>query len=332
MNKFTFLVITYNHEEYILEHLESIKYQIDNYGTNLLVDLIIADDGSKDETVSICNFWLEENSNLFNSYKVLSDGKNRGTCKNLSLALEYLESNKCKITAGDDVYSYENLFEEFSKIKDYDILSGLPLNLIDNKIMNSKFDLFNFISTNIIYKNTNYLDRLKKINFFNAPSIIYNTKALQNHKIIKFMESFIVTEDFPLQIKMSEIYSPLKFKQIDKIFIYYRRTSNSTYIIKNSIFDQDKIKIFKYLIDNENNIISKLLLKNRLFSYTVANRYLKKISNLNVYIYFFKIFMRIIPIIKKFNSIDIDYSKHQKHSNLINKNAKIVLDKYKNRK
>lgn len=330
MDKFTFLVITYNHEKYILEHLESIKYQVENYGENLLVDIIVADDGSRDETVDICKFWFDVNSKLFNKFMILSDGQNRGTCKNLSLALKYLENENCKITAGDDVYSYENLFKEFNKIEKYDILSGLPLNLIDNKVMNSKFDLFNFIATNIIYKNTNYLDRLKKINFFNAPSIIYNTKALKNQKIIKFIESFLVTEDFPLQVKMSEIYSPLKFKQIDKIFIYYRRTSNSTYIIKNSIFDQDKIKIFEYLIENEESTISKILLKNRLYSYKNSNRYLKKLLNLNVYIYFFKILINSFQIIKKYSSIDINYLKHQKHSDLINKNAKIVLDKYKN--
>jgi hypothetical protein len=28
---FTFVTITYNHEKYIIEHLESIKYQIENF-------------------------------------------------------------------------------------------------------------------------------------------------------------------------------------------------------------------------------------------------------------------------------------------------------------
>lgn len=328
MDKFTFIVITYNHEKYILEHLESIKYQAVNFGKDIFCNIIIADDGSKDKTVELTKFWFKENFNLFNDVKIIADGLNRGTCKNLSQALTYLETEKCKLTAGDDIYSCENLFIEFDKIDGVDILSGLPLNLINEKIVNSNFDIFNLYATNIIYKNSNYKDRLKKINFFNAPSIVYNVNALRNNEVINFIEQFKVTEDYPLHIKMSEIYTPLKFKQIDKIFIYYRRTNNSTYIIKNDIFSNDKIAIFEYLIHNEKSFLNKILLKNRLFCFNLSNKYLKKLLNLNVYIYGLKILFNYYSINKKFKSIEINYDKYQKHYNQICKKSKTVYNNF----
>ncbi|AXH14464.1 glycosyltransferase, family 2 [Malaciobacter mytili LMG 24559] len=328
MDKFSFIVISYNHEKYILEHLESIKYQIINFGKDISCNLIIADDGSKDKTVELSKFWLDKNANLFNKINVIADGVNRGTCKNLSLALKYLETDKCKLTAGDDVYSCENLFVEFEKINDVDILSGLPINFIDGKMIDSTFDIFNLYATNIIYKNSNYNDRLKRINFFNAPSIVYNVNALRNNEVINFMEKFLVTEDYPLHIKMSETYSPLKFKQIDKIFIYYRRTNNSTYIIKNDVFSNDKIAIFKYLINNEKRFLNKIFLKNRLFCFNLSNKYLKRLLNLNIYIYGVQILFNFYSIYKKFKSIDIDYDKYQKHYDLLSSNASLYYEKF----
>lgn len=315
-----------------MEHLESIKFQIVNFGKDVLCNLIIADDGSKDKTVELCKFWLDKNANLLNKINIIADGVNRGTCKNLSLALKYLETDKCKFTAGDDIYSCENLFVEFDKIDSVDILSGLPINLIDGKIINTNFDIFNLYATDIIYKDIDYKERLKKINFFNAPSIVYNSNALKNNEVINFMEQFKVTEDYPLHIKISEIYLPLKFKQIDKVFIYYRRTINSTYIIKNNIFSNDKIAIFEYLINNEKSFLNKILLKNRLFCFKLSNRYLKKLLNLNVYIYGLKILFDYYSINKKFKSVEIDYNKYQSHYDLISSNANSFFNNLRNAK
>jgi len=320
-NNFTFIVLTYNHKDFIIEHLESIKYQILEYGINKKVNVIIADDYSKDTTVEIATTWLKIHKDLFNKVDIISDGFNRGTCKNFFNAINYDASDYCKITAGDDVYSYENLFPEFQKIDQYDLISGLALNLLEGKIEKSNFMRFNIFATNIIYQNTNHLDRLKFINFFNAPSLVYSQKSLKNKNIKQFVEKYTVTEDYPFQIKMAEIYNPLKFFQVDKIFIYYRRTSQSTYIIKNTLFEKDKIDIFTYLIDNEEKFISKVLIKNRKFCFNLRNRYVKKLLNLNLYIYLLKVLLNLYSIFRKFNSVKINYARHQQHYELIKENA-----------
>ena len=62
---FTFISITYNHEKYIIEHLESIKYQILQYGKNEKVCFILSDDCSTDNTLLITQQWLKINSNNY---------------------------------------------------------------------------------------------------------------------------------------------------------------------------------------------------------------------------------------------------------------------------
>lgn len=317
VNNFTFVVLTYNHFNYILEHLESIKYLIENYADGIAVEIIVADDASRDDTVALTKSWFDKNSYLFRKITVLSDGINRGTCKNLTRALENLATDYCKITAGDDVYSYENLFFEAEKIYGNHILSGLPLNLINGTIVDTQFDLFNLFATNIIYKNSSYLTRLQRINFFNSPSIFYAVSALLNKDITNFVNQYSVTEDYPLQIKMAELYKPLKFVQVEKIFVYYRRTGNSTYLVKNTEFNKDKIAIFIYLIKSTQRIFDKLILRNRLFCYKLGNRYLKRGLNISFYLYGLNVLKNIFSILDKMKKFDTRLDKHQSHYNLM---------------
>ena len=316
-NSFTFVVLTYNHARFILEHLESIKYLIKNYGSDIDVDIIIADDASQDGTVKICKLWFEKNSHLFRKVSVLSGSLNRGTCKNLTNALAELNTYYCKITAGDDVYSYENLFLEINQLEGNHLLSGLPLNLINQTLESTRFEVFNLYATNIIYKNTHYLKRLKRINFFNSPSIVYAVPELLRKDVTAFVAKYYVTEDYPLQIKMAELLDPLRFVQVDKIFVYYRRTESSTYIIKNNAFNQDKINIFNYLIKSEKVLLDELLLQNRLFCFKLKNKYLKRILNLNIYLYGFGVLTNIFTILYKLKGIDIQFNRHQSHYDLI---------------
>lgn len=321
VNNFTFIVLTYNHANYILEHLESIKYLVMNYGNGIAVDLIVADDASRDDTIRLAAYWLKENSHLFGKATIQSDGINRGTCKNLTRAIECLTTDYCKITAGDDMYSYENIFVAAKKVDGMDIISGLPLNLIDGVINNAGFDIFNLFATNIVYEKSPYLKRLKGIGFFNSPSVIYSVPALLNKEVLEFVNLFSVTEDYPLQIKIAELYRPLKFAQIDKIFVYYRRTAGSAYLIKNTEFSRDKKDILRYLMGVDSGVLSRFLLANRLFCFDLKNRYLKLILNLNIYVYAIRILLNARKTIAKFFGFDAEPARHQAHYDFIRSKA-----------
>lgn len=101
---FTFLMLSYNQEAFVIMHLESIRYQIMHYFSDTEVSLIIADDGSKDRTLLFCREWIKRNRELFKEITVLGDGTNRGTCSSFLEALKHVSSDKFFLLAADDLY------------------------------------------------------------------------------------------------------------------------------------------------------------------------------------------------------------------------------------
>ena len=322
-NHFVFVTLTFNHEKYIIEHLESIKYQVENYGQKFSTKIVITDDCSSDKTMSLVKRWCNSNEKLFDEIILIENSINIGTCENFLNTWKEIDSEYFKITAGDDVYSFENIFELSKAISNYDIVSYMPLYLNDGLIEYNSFTVNGTITSNIIYKR--FSKRIRSINVINAPSLFYTSKILTENSIIEFVKSFKLTEDLPLQLKMAEVYSPLRFIQKNNILIYYRRTNNSTYLIKNKTFTEDKIKIFNYLIDTEKNWFNKLLLQNRIFCFNLKSRYLKIILNLNYYIYGLFFLGNIFKINREVKNIQVDIKKHKMYYDLIQITAKDFL-------
>mgnify|MGYP003903931467 CR=1 FL=1 len=69
------------------------------------------DDCSKDRTVELVDHWVSVNSKIFRNITKLYNDQNLGTCLSVVNMLKYLNADFCKLTAGDDVYSYENIFK-----------------------------------------------------------------------------------------------------------------------------------------------------------------------------------------------------------------------------
>ena len=108
----TVIVITYNSAKYVLETLESVYRQSYNN-----IELIVSDDCSKDNTVSICQQWVDTNRNRFISAKVIQTENNSGICGNYNFALKNANGNWIKYIAGDDILE-DNCIERFvSNIK-----------------------------------------------------------------------------------------------------------------------------------------------------------------------------------------------------------------------
>lgn len=92
------IVLTYNSSTTILETLESIKRQ-----TYSNIELIISDDASSDDTVSVCKGWLSENGDRFVRQKLLTVDKNTGVPANENRAISECQGRWLKDIAGDDV-------------------------------------------------------------------------------------------------------------------------------------------------------------------------------------------------------------------------------------
>lgn len=111
MQEFTFGMLTYNQEDYVIEHLESIKYQILNYGKNVKVYFVLSDDASKDNTVKYVEKWLDTNKELFAGIKIIAKEINGGIVPNYLTMLSNIHTSYYKILAGDDMYYKNNVFE-----------------------------------------------------------------------------------------------------------------------------------------------------------------------------------------------------------------------------
>ena len=93
------IVLTYNSSEYVLSTLESIKRQ--TYAGP--IELIIGDDCSRDESVSLCQQWVESNKTRFARTLILQPSENQGVVANLNSCLQNTKGEWIKGIAGDDI-------------------------------------------------------------------------------------------------------------------------------------------------------------------------------------------------------------------------------------
>lgn len=311
MKEFTFGVLTFNHEKYILEHLESIKYLIQEYGNNFFVDIVISDDSSCDKTVSIVEQWLQLNCNIFRNITKLFNNKNIGTCQSFLNIVKSTKTESLKITAGDDVYSCENLFKYAILPAGVSILSGVPLNIIDGRIKKNKRELFEIFLSHEIYKNRSFMDRFKGLSNNNAPNIFYKKSILITPEYGSFISQYDVVEDWPTQIFIAENYPKTKFHLVEKILVYYRRTAGSTFIVANQRFIRDKSLVYKYLVSRSTGMVDRILIKNRYFLFILNNRFFNKILNFSFYSFLIQSIPYYIITRRKVDRLSMDvFERH----------------------
>jgi glycosyltransferase involved in cell wall biosynthesis len=91
-------MITYNHEKYISQAIESVLMQT----TNFAFELIIGEDCSTDNTRTICMSYEQKYPNVV---KVLQHTSNVGIHKNLILTLEACQGQYVAMLEGDDYWT-----------------------------------------------------------------------------------------------------------------------------------------------------------------------------------------------------------------------------------
>lgn len=105
----TVSVVTYNSSKYVLETLDSIKAQTWH---NLILQ--VCDDCSTDNTVELCEKWIEANGGRFVKTKMVVSDHNTGTSGNANRSWDACETEYLKDIAGDDLLM-PNCIEEFMK-------------------------------------------------------------------------------------------------------------------------------------------------------------------------------------------------------------------------
>lgn len=91
-------VITYNSSKTVVETLDSVLAQ-----TYPHIELLVSDDCSTDDTVSVCRSWLESHGNRFVRVDLLIREINGGVAANLNTVIRAAKGEWVKTIAGDDL-------------------------------------------------------------------------------------------------------------------------------------------------------------------------------------------------------------------------------------
>ena len=156
-------------------------------------------------------------------------------------------ADRCKLTAGDDVYSFENIFELTHYESDTAIVSGRTLYLLGEKLGVDRIANALATATQVVYQNDSLLHRFKHLSYNNAPNLLYATECILNPNVREYLQRFDVVEDWPLQVAIAREYPKRRMELIDNVLVYYRRTPGSTYIVANQRFVKDKLQVYNDL-------------------------------------------------------------------------------------
>jgi len=189
------IVLTYNSSPFVLETLESVKEQ--TYGN---IELIITDDGSRDDTVGLCRNWLNANKDFFVSGKLLESKDNKGLVQNCNNGLEVSGGDWIKLIAGDDILMdicIEDNVRYISKHKDACVVFSGMLKIDDNSDPVGDYPFpAGFFAGNTRLK----LVKLLHYCCLQAPSAFFNSAILR--EVGGFDPAYPMMEDFPMWVKL----------------------------------------------------------------------------------------------------------------------------------
>ena len=176
-----------------METLASAKAQ-----TYTNIELIISDDASKDNTVEICEAWMEENSERFIRTELVKVSENTGTSANCNRGLKAAGGEWVKYIAGDDILhsSFFTVMEE--------LLCDNGVNFVSGSIYRFRGEVNSnnyYWPTNEIPKTTNeqfLMQVLKGLGI--APAVVLRKKSLIS--IGGFDETIKIIEDDPTWVRM----------------------------------------------------------------------------------------------------------------------------------
>lgn len=329
---FTFLVITYMHERYILQTLESIKYQIENFGQDMKFQLILADDGSIDKTVKYVEFWLEENRNLFTVIDVVTFKENRGASLNIDRAYDLIKGDEYKFIEGDDLFSCYNIFETVKALKNYDLICCTYLPFIDN-VINEDKSKYMVPGKRSVYSKKQ-ISFLSKVTCPIGGAAVFERRELLTSSVRDLMLNFKLVGDRPKIYKYFVDNNDLEYRFESKPLILYRNSETSISQNKgsrnNKIHDKDILLLWKIINKKTNNIMIRYIN----FCNSIQLRGKSKVSlyikYINPLIYYNK-YLQVInrkKINKTIQYLVSEIEPNQKYLNMIVESAQSYINEF----
>ena len=322
------LMATYNGEKFVKEQIESILNQ-----TYKNIRLIISDDSSKDNTVSILKEYEKKDSRV----KLYLQPENLGVVKNIEFLLNKAESTLFMLSDQDDVWLPEKIEKSVQILKEEkaDLVFG-DLEVVDEKLntIHSSFGDYMLLSTKI----DKYI-KTKKLNYLyncvTGCTLLCKTKFIKeilplpsdskyllhdhwialvvslNGKLAYMHEKYIkYRQHGNNEIGANKVSHKMKnFLEIRKLFINVKLGLFGEYVKYNEKFPEDlqelnkkSLEYFK-MIENKNNFNFKCweifhkLYKTEKFMYYIENFIILNMPFIGKIM--FKIRYKILKLMKK---------------------------------
>lgn len=262
------LMITYNHESYIKEAIESVLTQECDFE----VELIIADDCSNDKTEEVVKDILRTHPKR-SWIKYHKHTENKGMQPNFMFAKKQAKGKYIALCEGDDYWTDHLKLQKQVGFLEANPEYGICFHNVE--LYNNNQNLFekDNITRNVL-DTTTVLD-LARGNFIHTPSVV-----LRNDFIIPKWFKNTPMGDWTLYLIS---IGDKKIKKIDDIMAVYRKHNNSMWSSKSQEKRDELTKMSIKLVYNNLkylNINAKTILGNRIgYRENDSNKVLKKILN-----------------------------------------------------
>lgn len=224
-------IITYNHEKYIRDSLESVLMQKINFP----IEIVIGEDSSTDNTRKIC----EEYKNKFPEIIILrSAAKNMGVMSNLTSTLKVCRGKYIAICEGDDYwtdpYKLQKQVNFLEKNSDYSMC-------FHNSIIKNEHIKANdsFFCDDGLQETIHTTDLIRKFSIPTA-SMVFRRSALEIPTWLKL----IYNGDYAISLLLS---LKGKIKYLNDVMSVYRKNAGGLNArTKNSFVWYQKIELLTY--------------------------------------------------------------------------------------
>lgn len=220
-------VVTYNSAEFIIETLESIKSQ-----TYKKMELIISDDCSSDNTVELCEEWIEKNESYFFRTEILTVNKKTGSRANVKRVEEKTKGKYNKVIAGDD-YIDAKYIEKCVEV----LINNPDCGMVFTNTywVNNKTKILTKENASV-YKTGDIFKELFMLDFWpSCASWMISKEIAEKYKV----DEKIWPEDYYRILRIAENHPII---HIDEYLAYYRRHENNS--------GNGSIKLFKGHLDS----------------------------------------------------------------------------------
>jgi alpha-1,3-rhamnosyltransferase len=232
------IVITYNSSKYVLDTLESAKAQ-----TYQNLELIVTDDFSTDDTIGICQKWINNNKERFARTDLIQSGINSGIPANANRGINAARGEYVKLIAGDDALKPNCIDDNIYYIKNNKDVFVL-FSYIDTFIENFKEESFDgrepsqppldFINDTIDAQQQYRMLLIQDRVGYTASVFLMREILI---RVGGFDERYQHVEDYPMWLKLTKAGYKLHF--MEKVTVNYRNSSNSiTYMAQDTLINK----------------------------------------------------------------------------------------------